>query len=105
MNDIIKAKRVLVKAERLLRTNGWCQGMAKDPKGRFCSIGAINESMKNGVVLPAMNARVYVEMAIQQARFRNRHIIAWNDTHGRTKAQVLKVFRAAIKLAEKDTRT
>jgi hypothetical protein len=106
MSDATRAKRVLVKAEKLLRTKGWCQGVARDQKGRFCSIGAINEGTENDykAITPVMNARVYVEKVIQQSRFRNQHIIAWNDTRGRTKQQVLKVFRAAIKLAEKDAR-
>lgn len=86
---------------RTLIEKGWTQGAyAVDENGRavsenstyaksFCAVGAC---------LAAKTSSYYLDRLISQ------DVVAWNDTPGRTKEEVLDIFDRAIALAEKGLR-
>ena len=97
----MSTKRVLQNAIVLLETAGWCQHVGKDKDGQYCAVGAINHVLRRATkpMDKYDDARDTVQTAIRAHKFRQSGVVSWNDTKGRTKAQVLNVFRTAIQLA------
>ena len=93
-------KQTLQKTLALLKKRGWCQHVSNDTRtGSYCVIGALSEvSMQNDGALYT-HPKDVIMRAMRIHTYKQDHIIAWNDTRGRTKAQVYKVLRTAIKLA------
>lgn len=87
----MSAKKVLIDARALI-ARGWVQGIYElrtDDGLKFCALGAIHgaESYNPGDSRDA------------QLTFRNAiplPIVPWNDTPGRTQAEVLAAFDRAI---------
>ncbi len=83
-------RALLLEAADLLERRGWCQQHLVDVKGRMCTIGAMTSvwNLANGwdlsVVSEAQNRLTSVVGPL----------VEWNDTHGRTKTEVLKTLRS-----------
>jgi hypothetical protein len=98
-----------LKAARLRITQGWCNAGPSDEKGGVCIIVAIGRQangIHDGIGAEALS---YFEQAIQPPpKYRlfgwfsppeKQYAIAWNETPGRTKAEVEAAFDRAIELA------
>ena len=83
----------------LLERDGWCQGAARDADGRRCTLGAINAAL---CLDEGAGATEEVRTAVSALRVcgegtpHRRLLVDWNDAEGRTEAEVLEAFRAAI---------
>jgi len=99
MNEARGVKNLLTKAAKLLQTKGWCQFTSKNNRGQFCAAGALHHAGNMSLLPTIVIARVLLQDAIRLRHYHETHLTAWNDQKGRTKAQVLQVFRTAIKLA------
>jgi hypothetical protein len=96
----------VLKAAKLRITQGWCNQGPSDEKGGVCVIVAIGRQVagiSHGVGAEALS---YFEQAIQPPRLFGRfsppdkqYAIDWNETPGRTKAEVEAAFDRAIALA------
>ena len=105
---------ILTEARRLLVDVGWTQGQSRafrmgDVTG-YCATGALAEATRNLHKEPswqqelsnAAHSNYHGALAALndgvRARTQNLHaeVVPWNDTTGRTKAEVLDLFDAAI---------
>jgi hypothetical protein len=90
-----KVKEILVKAKDILCTKGWIQGtFEKD--GACCALGALGNA--TGDVAGCYFDEVEAEHVLRRV-VPNGRIVAFNDTPGRTKEEVLEAFDQAIALA------
>lgn len=102
-------KEILIQGRTKIE-RGWCQGFtAIDVNGRFtgaegqdavafCAIGATQNHQHPG---EEWAARHLLRLALGPC-CDDLGIAGYNDAPGRTKAEVLALFDAAIKLAEED---
>lgn len=68
---------------------GWCQGQAHDPYANaYCLIGSISRPRSE-----------VVQYLIRAAGIRAWSLVMWNDTPGRTQAEVLALYDRATELA------
>jgi hypothetical protein len=100
-----------LKAARLRIIQGWCNAGPSDEKGGVCVIVAIGRQtngISDGIGAKALS---YFEQAIQPPpKYRlfgwikpeKQYPIEWNETPGRTKAEVEAAFDRAIALARND---
>ncbi len=97
------ARQVLVKARALLVKRGWCQGQSQAIDGAHCARGALCVAigLESDSELTAPVVIAYRLLCDAGAR---HGLINFNDTRGRTKAQVLALFSRAIKLAKRGER-
>jgi hypothetical protein len=87
-----QAKQVLLDAARYIETHGWCQG-ALQHKGRVCIFGAINAAGGHSDMAASRTVVEMLRRATHTPAWSN--IAAWNDTPGRTKAQVIAALKRA----------
>lgn len=108
-------KQFLMKARALIR-KGWIQGaFAADRKGkevpansrkacRWCTLGSLcSVDGRNFYVrrMPSMaffGARKALRLAVAEEGFVGHDLVLFNEAPGRKKAEVLKVFAAAIRM-------
>lgn len=87
---------VLRGAARLLEEFGWCQLEWESPTRRMCASGAINMAASG-------DANVYSRLGDaakdEVRRYLDYPMLAWNDTPGRTAAEVIAALRAAADAA------
>lgn len=100
------AVEVLREARRLIQERGWVQGMFSGAGGAICAVGALNFASAGIVAYPARDsaeehlnrcAKEYLRQVLPEDSITVEH---WNDTPGRTVAEVLAYFDAAIARAE-----
>lgn len=98
-NDTVR--RILIDAKALCTPEAWRQQGDQDPRewvsSRDCCAGiAINRAGRNMFAKTSnvTTARVVFRRTV------NIHIITWNDTPGRTLAEVHAAFDAAIALVD-----
>lgn len=98
-------KEIFVRARRMILVDdGWCQGSFERLDGACCAVGALRRATFGDTAIG--NARkqasdlysraihtAHLQMA-QMGEF--GRIVSWNDAQGRTKQQVLGLFRRAI---------
>lgn len=101
-------KETLIAAKELLIKNGWCQGTmrnSRSDKSSFCLVGAINHVLASDVERMnwtwddeefSMSVLISIRNVIKQFKPNNSSIVDWNDTHGRTKAEVIAILDKAI---------
>lgn len=87
----------LTKAADLIET-GWCQGTGHlrfEGADQYCAVGAISRVThdRGGIFSGSLKAVANV------VGIRDCMIVAWNDTPGRTQAEVVAVIRMAADLA------
>ncbi len=111
------AKEVLIAARWILENVGWCQGdfqrWERDAKGRivnpvkpwsFCAIGALNI-----VCCKNLNSLVNAKIALGRLTGLGESIVSYNDIPGRTKEEVLALFKVpqakggAVMIGDKET--
>jgi hypothetical protein len=92
----------VLKAARLRIMQGWCPDAGSDNHGGVCALIAISNSggwTHNEFLCGKADATTdYLREAIGQ-----RDIVEWNDSPGRTQAEVIAAFDKAIALARADT--
>ena len=96
----------------VLMRQGWAQDMMEDFHGRVCMVGAIGKACAARMgepvgslnLTPAVNGALF---AVQRVLYYRENgvdglstLTAWNDTHGRTREQVIAVLRAAANRLE-----
>lgn len=107
--DQRRARVLLNRGVKAISTFGWCQGeavMYRDGKiVGYCATGSISETLgKNrhaAHAYTALWAGVRKLMPTVKSAWDSEdaaNIANWNDKKGRTKAQVIKAFKEAIKL-------
>ncbi|MDP9145933.1 MAG: hypothetical protein M3N43_14790 [Actinomycetota bacterium] len=79
-------------AARIIEERGWCQTTMEDRAGRVCLLGGIVKSV--GYQELGRAAHQFVMGQIGSA-------INFNDTHGRTAAEVIAALRAAADEADR----
>ncbi len=82
-------RQLLLEAAVLIERKGWCQKHLMDVKGRMCTIGAMTsvwdlESDWNMDVISLAQDKLTAVVG---------PLVEWNDTDGRTKAEVVEVLR------------
>jgi hypothetical protein len=91
----------VLKAARLRIMQGWCPDAGSDNQGGVCALIAITRSADwtHNDFLCGMADKTmgYLRRSIGQS-----DIIAWNDTPGRTQAEVAAAFDRAIEIARAD---
>lgn len=94
MSDVVKA---LQHAADLIEKKGWIQGSYGDHVHGFCSIGALNTVADPDVYYQATQrlAITVPEEFCRRLKPSIQRIIEYNDTPGRTKEEVLQLFRKA----------
>lgn len=83
----------------LLERDGWCKGVSRDAEGRRCTLGAINAALcldEGADTTEAGLAAVRALRVSGEGTPYRRFVVDWNDAEGRTEAEVLEAFRAAI---------
>ena len=83
----------------LLERDGWCQGAARDADGRRCTLGAINAALcldEEAAATAGVKAAVRALRVCGEGTPHPHLLVDWNDAEGRTEAEVLEAFRAAI---------
>lgn len=95
---------VLVRARDLLEQRGWCQGVAENTSGAHCAAGALQKVTRNpwepGRYAAAYKALLAVlpqpPKLLVPIAYAAEPLTYYNDEPGRTKAEVLALFDAAI---------
>ncbi len=89
---------VLARARKLIEQKGWTQGCFSDPAGGLCSTAAINHASGNTQL--RRGAYTAFERANDMRPTSDwGQIVQWNDTQGRTKAEVIEAFARAESFA------
>ena len=91
------APAVLAAAADLIEGRGWAQGEHEDAAGRLCMLGAIRAAVYGAPVLGAADdPRFGLALAAERlaAARCGRDLTGFNDSAGRTRAEVLAVLRA-----------
>jgi hypothetical protein len=94
---------VLRHAARYLEEFGWVQDDVLDEHGRACAVGALYEvSDHDEYVLDAACRRLAPVVGIGSGTWVMQRVSIgrWNDTPGRTAAEVIAALRAAADAAE-----
>lgn len=114
-NETLTTSQILRNA-KILVEKGWCQTtMARDSMGngvglmstlacKFCLGGAIRRASNDSSSLyqPARSVVARVIQAVTNDKDRdNVNLSTWNDTKGRTQADVLEVLSLSIEMAER----
>jgi hypothetical protein len=85
------------KAIELLETNGWCQGEYKSEDGKLCMLGALFAA--RGDFSETWSA-IYNDLGFCLDSNSSPGISFWNDTPGRTAAEVIDALKRASQLAK-----
>lgn len=102
---------VLKRAKQIIEEDGWTQGTYGDNDGPVCALGAIRRAIYGQTYVPGFTEReresnLYRSIGIRIAEiigdpnYPFDGLVQFNDTHGRTKEEVLKVFNDAISLGD-----
>lgn len=86
--DVLRAVKALIPSEHF-----WCKGTPQDDEGRMCLGYAVFRAVRVGG-----GSHYHAGRAIRQEL--GTSIIAWNDAHERTYADVERVLDSAIYKAE-----
>jgi len=97
-SELRKTRELRERAAALIETRGWYQGDYVEPgttgQGRVCAIGAIY--LAAGYRPTSIHAPSHVGRTIEELEKKlGRALSVWNDTSGRTKAEVLALLRDA----------
>lgn len=89
--------KALQQAAKLIEEKGWIQGSYGDHVHGFCSIGALGTVTDHETYYPATQvlAGAVPEEFCPQLKPSIQRIIEWNDTPGRTRSEVVQLFRKA----------
>lgn len=88
-----KAREVLLDAVEYIETHGWCQGgQGYGPNGQRCMLRAMMHSADH--VRATMSAFAVAREAVAE-EIGTLAIASWNDSPGRTRAEVVAKLRAA----------
>jgi hypothetical protein len=93
----VTAAEILRRAADVLRRDGWCQGDMRRADGHRCMAGAVIAAM--------VTVDGHWSRAIEHAFFSvigTHDRTGWNDTPGRTAAEVIAALEAAAVLAESE---
>lgn len=89
----------LEEGARLLETAGWCQGSAYGANGEVCAVEANHRSLP-GIMDAPVRYEAYRNLRRALGELGWVYgLIGWNDTPGRTKEEVIALFRRAAELA------
>lgn len=93
-HQVIKA---LQNAAKLIEARGWIQGSYGDHVHGFCSVGALNTATDTETYYPAAQrlAKAVPKEFCPQLKVSINRVIEYNDTPGRTRDEVLQLFRKA----------
>lgn len=94
----ITTSEFLRKAADVLERDGWCQGTHTDPYGRRCAFGALQVARAYSDIRDDGSLKVY-----RLLHERTGGVIDWNDAPGRTKQEVLALFRNTADELEVDS--
>ena len=92
IDDLDEVGRALIRAADFV-DQGWCQGRFGEPGGPRCAVGAILEVTADR--LPFGNVRHFAVARL--TRFIGCRVQDWNDTKGRTVAEVAAAMRDAAR--------
>ncbi len=101
----MKALPIIQGGLKLLQTRGWCQGAEWisadgnfDPKhkDKFCAYGAIVEVAGRSSKALFVAGSMLDSVANEKTNGKDISIIEYNDSHRRTKRQVMKLFSETI---------
>lgn len=73
------------KAHNLIKKKGWVKGSNRGPKGEYCLLSAIEDSLDPGELFYD-----YVDVLMARLKIRPD---SWQDRPGRTKSDVLRLLR------------
>lgn len=82
----------LNRAADLIERDGWCQGLGRDADGSRCAAVALHDAQADRLVWRGAYRAL-------KARVGTRLVVDWNDTPGRTQAEVVAALRAAADAA------
>src|SRR5882762_1265449 len=93
--------KIYLEAANLLEKKGWCQKTASDLKDKICLAEALHRSVYGSQETVNMNT-VHDTGAWREpynilSNFIGEDAIKWNDTVGRTKAEVIEKLREAAR--------
>lgn len=95
----VTTRDVLHRAADLLEEFGWCQGQMYDG-GRFCFAGAVHQAWRDYGLPPKVDALgLDADDWVSVLGISWGHFVGWNDTPGRTKAEVVARLRDAANSA------
>lgn len=90
---------ILLKATRLLKTKGWCQGSMANEDGAYCAVGAMQQiaGYFGSGPISQQNSNSYHEARakVDQLLAPGMTLTSWNDARGRKKADVIKLMEKA----------
>lgn len=89
--------KALKNAAKLIEERGWIQGSYGDHVNGFCSIGALDKATDTDTYYPAARrlAEAVPKEFCPQLKVSINRVIEYNDTPGRTRDEVLQLFRKA----------
>jgi hypothetical protein len=107
-HDLPEWKRILLRAHEIIEERGWCQLALLEDDGSVCLEGAV--MLASGVALlenPACHitprgGEAEMASAMNAIRMLRQRLTSagdvadWNDEHGRTKDEVLKLIRDTV---------
>lgn len=99
----MNAVEVLQAAKNELIKNGWIKDSYED-EGKHCIVGAIGK-IKGLLPNALLNAEYSREVSFFKDAIDIPNVIAWNDTEGRTFADVMDAFDKAILYAKEEEGT
>ena len=87
---------ILLNAARIIEEFGWCQGTWTDGAGHLCLEGAVRVALGDRPNSTKFtDAFTFVRVLGRVERVVGTRPARWNDTPGRTQAQVVAALRAA----------
>ena len=89
-------------AREFLATHNWIQNHTSDGVGGYCAYGAICTSLRNIQDDHHATENKVLDALERCLPLGTTGIIAYNDTYGRTKEQILEIFDCAIENLEKN---
>lgn len=105
----MKVSTLLQRARQALIDRGWRQYMYEDECGRMCAVGAVRYADGTGNGDPdcrGPGGDALAAYGLLRSLLPGGHefddIVNWNDTHGRTRAEVIELFDTAISAAMSD---
>lgn len=81
-----KSSKTLLRAAKLLETQGWVVGQYRTKEGEHCAIGALDE-------VCGIDFNAYMLAANKLAACIGGNIVSWNDKPGQTAKNVIKTMR------------
>ncbi len=91
--------KIYLEAANLLEKKGWCQNHSSNIFDQICLAEALHRSVYGSQESVNMNkvsdVRAWNPSFVALSKFIGEDVIRWNDTHGRTKAEVIEKLREA----------